>query len=90
MPLRLTLPPTALPSEIIVSDCPLSLAAPFESFASRLAKLIERVPESSATLLTLSFVPSGGSFTSVTVTFTVPAAVFGSGWPAVVPLSVTV
>lgn len=33
---------------------------------------------------------TGGSFTAVTVTYTQAVAVFGSGFPAVVPLSSTV
>ena len=44
-----TVPPTAEPTAVIVSDWPDSLAGPAESLPVSVAKAIVRVPESSAT-----------------------------------------
>jgi hypothetical protein len=66
----LTVPPTALPTAVIVNTW-LASFGPAESLASKLAKVIDREPLSSATLLKLSLTPVGGSFTAATVIDTV-------------------
>ena len=87
VPTIFTVPPTALLTALIVSNCADSLEGPTVSFASKLAKLMLRGPLSSNTLVSVSPVATGASLTAVTVTATVPMDCSGSATPLVRPLS---
>src|SRR5262245_63749862 len=63
----LTVPPTAWSTPVMVRLWAFSVTAPFESLASRLAKLIVRLPESSAMLDRLLSPATGAWFTVATV-----------------------
>ncbi len=69
MPRMLTVPLTALLTELIVIFWA-SLAGPGVSFARRVANGIVSVPESSAMSGRMSLLATGGSLTGVTVTST--------------------
>ena len=59
VPTMLTVPPAALLTLAMVRLWAFSVTAPLESFASRLAKLIVRLPESSAMLYKLLSTATG-------------------------------
>src|SRR5262245_56344299 len=59
----LTVPPTALLTPVMVRLWAFSVTAPLESLASRLAKLIVRLPESSAILDRVLSPATGAWFT---------------------------
>ena len=63
---------------VMVSVWPASLAGPLESLPVSAAKVMVRVPLSSATLDSASSVATGASLTSVTVKVTWPVSVLGS------------
>ena len=81
---------TALPTEVMVRVWPLSLAGPRLSLPSSVEARMVRAPLSSTTLLSVSALAVGASFTSVIVKLAVAVLVSGSARPFVVPLSVTV
>src|SRR5215471_3919452 len=91
-----TVPPTAVLTSVTVRVCVLSFAGPFESLPVRLANGMTYLPavhpaaQSSEMPANESPVATGGSLTSTTVKLAVPTALFGSGEPLLVPLSVTV
>jgi hypothetical protein len=85
---KLTVPLAAPPTALTLSVCPPSLAGPLLSLPSRSAA--GKVSAVSSADAFTSSPASGASFTSVTLTFTVPVASFGSATLAVVPLSPTV
>ena len=76
VPDRLTVPPTALPTAVIVSAWPASSAGPAESLASRVANEIVRGPLSSATLaVSVSPAATGASLTAATLSVTLAVLV---------------
>ena len=88
MPLRLTLPWVSLPTAVMVSVWPDSLAGPGESFAVKVA--VPTVTDPSSATVSESVAATGRSLTSVTVTETVAVSDLKSLTPLVVPLSVAV
>src|ERR1700674_420290 len=65
VPWMITVPPTGLLTELMVSVCPLSLAGPGESLAVRSANGIVLVPEFMITSESASLVATGGSLTEI-------------------------
>ena len=90
VPLITTVPPTAFDTAVIVSVWPVSFAGPAASLPSSEAKLMIRVPLSSATLDSDSSPATGASLTAVTANDTLPVSVLKSSTPLVGPLSWTV